>query len=165
MIRRILIAVNENRSSQFAMQVGVAMAAASRAQVRLVHVVFPSLLREWGLGDETPQTEALITAGEALLAGFRQSLPQDVTADTRLRQGRPADEIIAAAREWNADLIVIGDHRPRSLSTFALGNTSDAVVRHAPCPIVVARKTEWPPAPATLPNATCSTSPNGVDDA
>jgi nucleotide-binding universal stress UspA family protein len=53
--------------------------------------------------------------------------------------GNPAAEIIAAAEERGADLIVIG-HRGRSaISRFIEGSVSDRVVRHATCDVLVVR--------------------------
>jgi nucleotide-binding universal stress UspA family protein len=53
--------------------------------------------------------------------------------------GNPAAEIITAAEERDADLIVIG-HRGRSaISRFIEGSVSDRVVRHATCDVLVVR--------------------------
>jgi universal stress protein A len=59
------------------------------------------------------------------------------TAWQFLREGKPADEILAAAREWEADVIVIGTHGRSGVSRLVLGSTADLVVRHAPCPVLV----------------------------
>jgi nucleotide-binding universal stress UspA family protein len=53
--------------------------------------------------------------------------------------GNPAAEIISAAEERDADLIVLG-HRGRSaISRFIEGSVSDRVVRHATCDVLVVR--------------------------
>lgn len=53
--------------------------------------------------------------------------------------GNPAAEIIGAAEERDADLIVVG-HRGRStISRFIEGSVSDRVVRHATCDVLVVR--------------------------
>jgi nucleotide-binding universal stress UspA family protein len=54
-------------------------------------------------------------------------------------EGKPADEVIAAAREWTAELIVLGTHGRSGVARAVLGSTAEAVVRHAPCPVVVVR--------------------------
>jgi len=50
-----------------------------------------------------------------------------------------ADQILAAAREWEADVIVIGTHGRSGVSRLVLGSTAESVVRHAPCPVLVIR--------------------------
>ena len=53
--------------------------------------------------------------------------------------GNPAAEIIAAAEQRDADLIVVG-HRGRSaISRFIEGSVSDRVVRHATCDVLIVR--------------------------
>ena len=40
---------------------------------------------------------------------------------------------------WAADLIVLGTHGRSGVARAVLGSTAEAVVRHAPCPVVVVR--------------------------
>jgi len=48
--------------------------------------------------------------------------------------GHPADQLVAAAEDARAGLLVVGSHGPRS---SLLGSISAEVSRHAPCPVVV----------------------------
>ena len=59
-------------------------------------------------------------------------------AELEVRQGAPARELLAAAAEHKADLIVLASHRP-DLSNYFLGATADRVVRHAQCSVLVDR--------------------------
>jgi len=54
---------------------------------------------------------------------------------------RAADEIIAEATEWDADLIVLGFPRRSGLTTRLFGSVTLSVLQHAPCPILVASPT------------------------
>lgn len=70
-------------------------------------------------------------AGEATRAG--------VQAECRQVSGSPARTICQWARDWQADLIVIG-HRGRSgLSEMILGSVSNYVLHHAPCSVLMVR--------------------------
>lgn len=75
-------------------------------------------------------------AQEALdaLAASRTSRP----LQTELRFGGPASEIMAAAEEHGADLIMVASHKP-GLSTYFIGSTAAKVVRHAQCSVLVVR--------------------------
>jgi nucleotide-binding universal stress UspA family protein len=54
-------------------------------------------------------------------------------------EGDPAETILNSAREWNADLIVIGSDSRGRLAHFLLGSTADSVIRKASCPVLSVR--------------------------
>jgi nucleotide-binding universal stress UspA family protein len=76
-------------------------------------------------------------AAERELSEFlRAEVPQaPITAC--VRTGDPAHEIVAAAREWEADLIVVGTHGRQGISRMFLGSVAESVLRHAPCAVLV----------------------------
>jgi nucleotide-binding universal stress UspA family protein len=58
-----------------------------------------------------------------------------------LRTGAPVfDEISYLAQELPADLIMTSTHGRGGLKRFFLGSTAERLVQHAPCPVVVSRK-------------------------
>lgn len=57
---------------------------------------------------------------------------------TETRQGAPAGQILEAAVEHGADLIMIASHRP-GLSDYFIGSTAARVVRHAQCSVLITR--------------------------
>jgi nucleotide-binding universal stress UspA family protein len=59
--------------------------------------------------------------------------------ETEVRMGAPARVIVDEARDWNADLIIVGSHGRGFWGRLTLGSVSDAVVHHAPCSVLVAR--------------------------
>ncbi|MFN8515911.1 MAG: universal stress protein [Thermomicrobiales bacterium] len=59
--------------------------------------------------------------------------------ETLLREGAPASDIVAAAQEWQADLIVVGTHGRGGLGRLVLGSVAESVLRDAPCPVLVVR--------------------------
>ena len=52
--------------------------------------------------------------------------------------GDAADELVGAARDAGADLVVVG-RRHRGLTQLVLGSVSAKVVRQAPCDVLVVR--------------------------
>jgi universal stress protein A len=62
-----------------------------------------------------------------------------VSVETRVVLGDAVWEICQAVRREQADLIVIGSHGRTGLSHVFLGSVAERVVRHAPCPVLVAR--------------------------
>src|ERR1700722_3731216 len=60
-------------------------------------------------------------------------------AESILRTGNPYEEIVNAAKQIGADLIVIGSHGYTGLSRLLLGSTADRVLQYAPCPVLVVK--------------------------
>jgi len=60
--------------------------------------------------------------------------------ETHLREGRAAEEIVEVAEEIGAGLIVMGSRGYGRLRRALLGSVSDAVVRHAHCPVTIVRE-------------------------
>jgi nucleotide-binding universal stress UspA family protein len=58
---------------------------------------------------------------------------------TSLVEGDPKSLIIDAAKDWGADMIVVGSHGRKGLNRFLMGSVSEAVVRHARCSVEVIR--------------------------
>lgn len=96
------------------------------------------------LGERTHATEALETAltepprarGEALVA---EEQAAGRTIDFRLLQGQPAEVITDLAAAEHTDLIAVGTHGRRGVRRLVLGSVAAAVVRHAPCSVLVVR--------------------------
>jgi nucleotide-binding universal stress UspA family protein len=58
----------------------------------------------------------------------------------QVRHGRAFQEIAEAARSLPADLIIIATHGYTGIKHALLGSTTERVVRHAPCPVLVVRE-------------------------
>ena len=73
--------------------------------------------------------KALIDAANDLLPGRE--------VDCVVRQGADHVEIVALAREIDSDLIVMGMHGHGFLVHALAGSTTERVLHHAPCPVLV----------------------------
>jgi nucleotide-binding universal stress UspA family protein len=65
---------------------------------------------------------------------------KELKVDAVIRTGDPASEIVDEAREWSADLIVVGSHGYTGVKRFILGSVALSVVGHAPCSVEVVRR-------------------------
>ncbi len=66
----------------------------------------------------------------------------DRTVESALLRGRPASVIVDEARAFAADLVVVGSRGHGAIESLVLGSVSGEVVDHAPCPVLVARRSE-----------------------
>jgi nucleotide-binding universal stress UspA family protein len=57
-----------------------------------------------------------------------------------LREGAPAEEILRAADDLGADLIVMGSHGRTGLGRLLMGSVAEAVMRRADCPVLLAKR-------------------------
>ena len=65
-----------------------------------------------------------------------EGLAADSGAECRVVEGAAAAEILDTARNESCDLIVIGTHGRGGVARLLLGSVAEAVLRHAPCPVL-----------------------------
>jgi nucleotide-binding universal stress UspA family protein len=92
-------------------------------------------------GPEPPAAlEAMFTSARG-----HASLPAERCAAI-VRQGRPAEAILAAANEVGASLVALSTHGRTGFNRLVLGSVAEEVVRAAPAPVLLVRAGS--PAPA-----------------
>ena len=136
MIKRILIAVNDTPEALCAAREGAELADQLHADVGLLFVVDPSVavVPEYGINHFVIEQE--LKAGKDLLHRVRETMPASVPVELIVDERMPVDGINHIAKDWHADLIVLGaDHRG-ALSHLILGSVADSVLRQAPCPVL-----------------------------
>jgi nucleotide-binding universal stress UspA family protein len=85
--------------------------------------------------------QELTTRAEQLTAGVAETLrASGLKVETATRDGEPRSVIVDEARDWSADLIIVGSHGYTGLKRWLLGSVAQAVVAHAPCSVEVVRK-------------------------
>lgn len=80
--------------------------------------------------------ENAITDAKARLAELKNTVTGVATVE--IRSGAPAREILSAAEDHAADLIIIASHTP-DFTNYFIGATADRVVRHAKCSVLIDR--------------------------
>lgn len=73
----------------------------------------------------------------ARLKASEREIP--LTISSKAIVGHAEETIINAAKDWNADLIVLGSHGYSGFKRFLLGSVSQAVASHAPCSVEIVR--------------------------
>ena len=140
MFGKILLAVDGSRHALHAAKVAGDLARSMNSERLRIVVAFapiPSYLGE-------PNVQAAIDArlkeaDEILQTALRVvgKIPGEI--HTELIEGSPAEAIIDVADTRQSELIVMGARGHGTLTGLLLGSTSQKVVDHAPCPVLVVR--------------------------
>jgi nucleotide-binding universal stress UspA family protein len=64
---------------------------------------------------------------------------QGIDTDIETPHGPPGEAVAKVARDHAAELIVVGTHGHTGISRFLLGSVATAILRHAPCDVLVTR--------------------------
>ena len=138
--RKILVSVDGDPIAAHAAEVGVDLARLAGAEIAFIHVIEPELVNaaDTGVQPDVFVAQAKET-GRRLIEDFRKQLPAGMSALEFLQVGKPMTEIVNAARDWPADLVVIGSHGRGGITRALLGSVAEGVMRHAPCPVLVVR--------------------------
>ena len=104
----------------------------------------PSLLMEREMAGYDPEFEAVWKAlreqAKALVTKAAEKVRgAKLNVSTALVEGDPKSQIIDAANDWHADMIVLGSHGRKGLNRFLMGSVSQDVVRHAHCSVEIVR--------------------------
>ncbi|MBF2073439.1 MAG: universal stress protein [Synechococcales cyanobacterium C42_A2020_086] len=153
MFTKILVALDQSDQSQGVFTAALELAKSTGAQLMLLHVLsfdeqnqpmlptfcppyFPIYTEELAKYYQA-EWERITTSGLNYLNTLAQTArAAGVAAECQQVMGDPSRAICAQAREWSADLIVIGRRGHSGLSEWLLGSVSNYVLHHAPCAVL-----------------------------
>lgn len=140
-IRRILHASDFSKASQPAFRLARELARSLKAELIVFNAadtmlptmgegyVSPTLVREvWEAGRQSARrgVDRLVRAARADRIRVRGAIGEGV----------PATAIVAAARRYRAQLIVVGTHGRSGVRRLLIGSVAERVVRTASCPVL-----------------------------
>ena len=157
MYQRILVALgNEEAIDQKVLSEAIAIAVPSQGALNLIHVLLPP---ESGYPNPMYMTadgmhSAVNVDAFQMYIGQWQTEQQanQKVLDTQVNQiqkehgvatewtqavGDPGRQICQVAKEWQADLIVMGRHSRSGISELWIGSVSNYVMHHAGCSVIV----------------------------
>ncbi len=137
--RRILVVVDLTQDSEYIARRGQTLAATTGAEIHLLHVVEFVPVEPMGetlMPAVQMESELLERATIRLTALATQlGIPE---ANSKVEAGNVKSEILRAARERGADLIVMGSRERHGLSIL-VNFTEDTVLHAAPCDVLAVR--------------------------
>jgi nucleotide-binding universal stress UspA family protein len=143
MYQKILVPIDGSETAMLGLSEAIKVAKSLGSELRLLHIVNEFVL-DYSYGAGLYGTSLI----DSLREGGRQIIEQ---AEGYVRQhglqpdsvlleaigGPAADLIVTHAKQWPADLIVMGTHGRRGLRRLALGSDAEGVVRESPVPVLL----------------------------
>jgi nucleotide-binding universal stress UspA family protein len=149
---RMLVPINETRVAGWVVDWARFLAERFHAQATALYIVgaavFTSVLSgvAVGPGGSEPSPEAtraeLFQSADDWLTRLVGGSGQRYSMTVDVMLGDPGEEIVAAARRMDADLVVMGSRGLGKLGRALLGSVASYVLRHAPCPTLVVKEPE-----------------------
>ena len=139
MAKTILFPTDFSTASDAALEHAATLAKSSGAKLLIVHVEEPPLAYGGGeLYYGIPEPDS-----NRILKMLEDVKPKDASVPFthRLTMGDPAGEIVRIAGDEAVELIVLGTHGRTGVTRMLMGSVAEAVVRRAPCPVLVYRET------------------------
>jgi nucleotide-binding universal stress UspA family protein len=154
MLNKILITLGDDSDAAKILEHGLTVAAKFNAEVMLLHVLNPLQSHGFNVAD-SPLLGGILPivndeaikkyteewqiyekkSMERLQSYQQQAIDRGLKTQILQNFGDSAPMICAAAKEWSADLIVIGRNQKPNLSEIFLGSTSSYVLHHASCSV------------------------------
>jgi len=142
---KVVCAIDFSESSRAALEQAADLARRFEAELTLVHV--------WkgarAAGERIAFSPPALTLEEEAelghkLGGWRREAERLSGREVRtaVMGGSPIAEIPRYATEQKADLVVVGTHGRTGIERAVLGSVAEAIVRHSPCTVLVARPQE-----------------------
>lgn len=159
---KILVAIDDSPLCPSIFTTGLELAQSSQATLLLVHCLNPERVSEstvpmmfeagmaLEIGEEYRTQQILIDKqmeeARVLLKRYcEEAISQGVSAEFGCRVGEAGDQLCETAREWEADLIVVGRRGRKGWAEAFLGSVSNYVVHHAPCSVLVIQDAKLDP--------------------
>ena len=142
--RAIVFCTDFSESSRVAGQHAIDLARVFGAPLILIHVLdswagFPAY-EDSVPGELQNVVRAMEEEAKLKLKSLTKEFQKEVgNVTTQCRTGVPAEEIVAAADDASAQLIVMGTHGWTGVKHLLLGSVAEKVLRMAKCPVLVVR--------------------------
>lgn len=141
--KKILLAVDFHSDNREIVDKAAALVEDNKAELLLIHVNEPLAvaytadgMATWG--DELVSLETSIRKDSQEKMVELAGRLKVGSENSFLREGKPASEIRAVAKDKSVDLIVLGTHGQHGLQLI-LGSTANSVLHGAPCDVLAVR--------------------------
>ena len=141
---RILCGIDFSEASLAAFQQAVELARMDAGSLCILHSIeaqpfVSNLLGIDEMGDMAIKLDERAAAALESLVASSVSLLKGIPLNTEITSGRAYAEVLNRARDWYADLVVLGAKGATSVEQLVVGSTAEQVMKAAPCSVLVVR--------------------------
>jgi nucleotide-binding universal stress UspA family protein len=137
-MKTILVPIDFSDATNPVVEAGSVLARAVRAKIVLAHVIRPaSIVNEFSAVVESFTAAVESNASEQLSNWEAELQKGGFTSEKSILHGQPAACIREEAELLAADYIVVGSHGHGALYDLVVGSTASALLRDAPCPVLI----------------------------
>mgnify|MGYP000610363752 FL=1 len=138
MFDTVVIATDGSESVKRAVAVALDLAERFDATVHALYVIDASEVESSPESVRDQFHDALEESAQEALAQVEDET--DLSVQTAIREGRPAGEICAFAREVDADVVATGTRGRHGENRFLIGSVAERVVRTCESPVLTVRQ-------------------------
>ncbi|UCG39288.1 MAG: universal stress protein [bacterium] len=142
-IKKILVPVDFSTTANRAFAYAREMVECTGGELHLIHVLDTDFLSGALLITIEPVEESVAKwkkrAQDKLKTVYLREEYGDLNPVVHLKEGKPHEEILKAAEEIGADMIIIGSHGRTGLEKAIFGSVAERVVRMAPIPVLLVK--------------------------
>ena len=135
-ITHIGVALDNSEIDEYVISRAMSLAKIHKAHITLIHVTDSPVTQVYGDDSSSEHARADYSYVDEVAAILKQ---QGYDARAMVRTGRPATEIVSAARQSRIDLLLMGSHGHRFISDMVFGETVANVRHDLDIPIMVVK--------------------------
>ena len=129
MIKKILIAYDEGKVANKALDTAIDLAKAASGEIYIVSAC---------LSDDSPQRRIYLEKLQSEAA--EKAANEGITFYKKIEAGKGFGEVIKkVAEELKVDIVVIGSHNKGAVARFMLGSVSNYVLYNVGCPVLIVK--------------------------
>lgn len=133
--KRILIALDEGPSAENVAKQGLQLGKQLKAEIAVVSVANTNDLHTDGGVTPDEMAEIIRKDTRENQAKILDNVFRDYEVTKFVEEGKPDEFIIKVAKEWNADILVIGTHSNSGILKVLLGSVFEKLVKNSEIPI------------------------------
>ncbi len=142
--KTIVVPTDGSENAKRALEHALAVADRNQAELIVVHVA--NIVSAISNFDQTPISGGYVSeqiaedmeeTGKEILNDVVQEIPAGVKVKSVFEVGSPGPALLAVAKKYNADLIVMGSRGLGPLKGLFMGSVSSYVTSHSTCPVLI----------------------------
>ena len=139
--KTIVVPTDGSENAKRALEHALAVADRNHAELIIVHVA--NIVSAISNFDQTPISGGYVSeqiaeeTGKEILNDVVKEIPTGVKVKSVFEVGSPGPALLAVAKKYNADLIVMGSRGLGPLKGLFMGSVSSYVTSHSTCPVLI----------------------------